>query len=61
MGNSGTAAKQFDEAPVLLSQLKRDGLVTQRKDGTYHLRSYGRAALIALATIAAQEQAKEAS
>jgi hypothetical protein len=54
-------AKQFDEAPVLLAQMKRDGLVTQRKDGSYHLRSYGRAALIALATIAAQEQAKEAS
>lgn len=49
------------EATDLVGRMKADGMVAERKDGTLLLRSYGRAALIALATIAAQDPREEES
>lgn len=48
-----------EEAVDLIGRMKADGLVAERRDGTLLLRSYGRAALIALATIAAQQKEEE--
>lgn len=39
------------QARELLARMKYDGLITQRRDGTYHLRSYGRDVLTALHAI----------
>jgi hypothetical protein len=51
-------AVSVSTAAELISRMKSDGLVTQRRDGTLLLRTYGREALVALATIAATQDGK---
>lgn len=52
------AVHGWPTARELLGRMKADGLITQRRDGSYALRSYGRDALLALSAIHLQSGGK---